>query len=333
MKNIFKNKWLWLLILLVGVGFWRWKAGADKSKDGEKERVVTVERQDVTLSLTISGRIRAEKQAVLNFPISGKLAYINAVEGVEVRKGQVLASLDLGDLESAQTKAYYAYLAADAYAKKIEDEVKGHDADETFTQKYSRVSAQTARDSAYDTWLSAKRAVENARLVSPLTGIVTAVTVNAVGDTVSIGDGVSVVDPKTLYFEGEVDETDVGKMTNNPVIQLTMDAFEGEIFSGRLESIGFSSRISSTGATVYPVKIRIQDIMDKALRLDMNGDARIVLAEAKQVLALPIDAVIDGKVYKKEDGSKLVPVETGLEGDVFTEIRSGLSEGDQVLIK
>lgn len=334
MRNIFKNKWVWVAVIIVMFGVWRWRVGANRTTNGTKERVVMAEKREVFSTLTISGEIKAEKQAILNFPISGKLAYISVKNGDSVKKGQVLASLDLGDLEANQTKAYYAYLSADAYAKKIEDEIKGHDADETFTQKYTRVSAQTTRDAAYDTWLSARRAVENARLVAPFAGIVTNVTSNVVGDTISVGDGATVVEPKSLYFEGEIDETDIGKLPATPKIDVSLDAFSGATFSGTLENIGFASRLSSTGATVYPVKIKLSfGSAQNSLRLGMNGDAKIILDERKNVIAVPVDAVVDGHVTKKNGEVKQVKVEVGLEGDIYTEIKSGLSEGDQIIIK
>jgi len=264
----------------------------------------------------------------------GKLAFIGVQNGDAVKRGQVLAALDMGDLDAARNKAFYTYLSADAYAKLIEDQVKGHDGDETFAQKNSRVTAQTTRDAAYDTWLTAKRAVDNARLVAPFAGVITNVTISATGDTVGVGDGVTVVEPKSLYFEGEVDEADIGKLPQNPLIKITLDAFSGATFSGTLENIGFASRLSSTGATVYPVKIKLlSDEVIKQLRLGMNGDAQIILGERKDVLAVPVDAVVDGKVMKKNGETKAISVQTGMMGDEYVEITGGLNEGDKIIIQ
>jgi multidrug efflux pump subunit AcrA (membrane-fusion protein) len=245
-----------------------------------------------------------------------------------------MAFLDLRDLQAAETKAYYSYLAADAYAKKIEDEVKGHDADETFTQKYNRVSAQTARDTAYDAWLTAQRAVRNGKLISPMNGIVSAVTTTVTGDTVSVTDGITVVDRTSLYFSGEVDESDVDKITTSKSVKVSLDAFSEVTFGATISEIGFVSGLSSSGATVFPVKIKLlSDEVIKRLRLGMNGDADIVLEVKKSVLSLPVEAVADGKVTLPGKEAKQVNVKTGLEGDMLVEITDGLDEGDEVVIK
>ena len=304
-----------------------------KSKARNGGRVVSVERQDVVLSLTVSGEIKAEKQAILNFNATGRLGYIGVKEGDEVIKSQLLASLDLGDLQTAEVKARYSYLAADAYAKKIEDEVKGHDADETFTQKYNRVSAQTARDIAYDAWLAAQRAVRNGKLISPMNGIVSAATVTVMGDTVSITDGVTVVDPASLYFSGEVDESDVGKITMNEVVSVSLDAFPGETFGAVISEVGFVSSLSSSGATVFPIRIKLDKGITSKLRIGMNGDADIILDARKNVLSLPVEAVMDGKVTLWGKEAKQTEVKTGLEGDLLVEITSGLNEWEKVVIK
>lgn len=332
-KYLTKRNIIVLGLVILAAGWGIYHRAQSKSKAKGVEKVVSVEKKDVVSSLTISGEIKADKQAILNFNATGRLGYIGVKEGDEVKKGQLLASLDLGDLQTAEVKARYSYLAADAYAKKIEDEVKGHDADETFTQKYNRVSAQTARDIAYDAWLAAQRAIRNAKLISPMNGTVSAVTVTVTGDTVNVTDGVTVVDPESLYFSGEVDESDVGKITMNEPVKVLLDAFPGETFGATISEIGFVSGLSSSGATIFPVKIKLDNGRESKLRLGMNGDADIILNTRKNVLSLPIEAVVDGKVTLMSNEAKLMEVKTGLEGDTLVEITGGLNEGDKVVIK
>lgn len=332
------RKWLTrrnLIILGVGVvlmGGWWWRGQAAKRRAAEQVKVVTVERKDVVATLTVSGKVEAKKKAILNFPASGKLGFVRVSEGDEVQKGAWLMGEDLADLQAAQTRAYYGYLAADANAKQVEDEVKGHDSDETYEQKNARVTAQTARDSAYEAWVAAQRGVANSILKAPFAGIVTALTTEIVGDTVGVTDGVTVVDPASLYFEVEVDESDVGKTFTGQEVKLKLDAFDGREFSGSLTEIGFVARVSSTGATVYPAKVKFEsDEEIKSLRLGMNGDAEIIMGKATGVLTVPIEAVVDGQAERAGGGK--VPVETGLSSDTEVEIKSGLSEGDKVVIK
>ena len=319
-----------VLILLTG-WWWNGRRAVDKKNGSVKTAGVT--RGEVVSYLSVSGQVKADQQAILNFPAPGKLSYIGVKEGDFVKSGKLLASLDLGDLQTAWNRAYYQYLAADANAKLVEDQVKDHDKDESFVQKNSRVAAQTARDMAYDTMLAAQRAINNAKLTAPFEGIVIAVTATTIGDTVSVTDGVTVVNPKNLYFSAEVDESDVGKISQNQKVEVNLDAYPDEKFTANIGEIGFVSQLSSTGATVYPVKLRFPPEVLTRLRIGMNGDAKIILAVKGNVLKLPVEAIVDGEVILADQDKKKVKVVTGLEGDTDTEIVSGINEGDKVVIQ
>lgn len=241
-----------------------------------------------------------------------------------MKRWQTLAGLDLRDAQAAQMEVYYKYVAADANAKLIEDQVKGHDADESLIQKNTRVAAQTARDTAYEAWQVAQRAVRNANLTAPIDGIVTNATVTVTGDTVGVTDGVTVVDPASLYFATEVDETDVGKVSVGLPVKVALDAYPGREFRGEIEDIGFVAGTSDTGATVFKVRVKLPG----DFRVGMNGDAAIVLKEAKGVLALPVESVKNGKVTL-ESGKKM-EVQIGLAGDSYVEVGGGIGEGENV---
>lgn len=318
-----------VLVLIVGVLWWR-NTAAKKSAEAS-QKVVVVKMGNIVEELSVSGKVQAEKKANLTFPLPGKLSYAKAAEGEEVKKGQWLMGLDKGDLDAAVVRAWYTYLAADANAKQVEDSLKDHDKDETFSQKNTRVAAQTARDMAYDAWLTARRAADNATLKAPFDGIITNVTANVIGDTVGVTDGVTVVDPKSLYFEIEIDESDLGKVTLDKKVTVLLDAYEEREFMGEIKWIGFESKISSSGATVYPAKVEITGDDESLLRVGMNGDAKIELGRAENVLVLPAEAVFDNQVTIVDD--KKIQVQTGLESDTEVEIKEGLKEGDKVVIK
>lgn len=330
-KFLTKRNIIIAIIVLAGLGIWQWRKAAAAAKARAAVKVVQVIRKDIESTLSVSGKIVSDKQSTLNFPVSGKLAFVGVAEGDTVFAGQALVGLDTGDLAAAEQAAYYKYVAADANAKQVEDSVKGHDSDETFAQKNSRVAAQTARDMAYDSWLTARRALHNATLYAPFAGVVTKITANAVGDTVGTTDGVTVVDPTSLHFEAEVDESDIGKVEAGIPVRLVLDAFAGQRFDGTIKTVGYVTRISSTGATIFPVDMSVMGEIQKKFRMGMNGDTEIILGTAKNVLTLPVEAVNDGKV-NLPDG-KTAEVKTGLEGTNDVEITEGLKEGDKVIVK
>ena len=77
---------LGVILLLLG-GWWY----QNKSKSKSKElRIEEVTRGTIEEVVSVSGEVEAEKKAVLNFPLAGKLGYVRVSEGESVAKGQAL---------------------------------------------------------------------------------------------------------------------------------------------------------------------------------------------------------------------------------------------------
>ncbi len=321
-----RNIIILIVLVLVGVGIWRWQAG--KAASTKPQTTYTVTKGDITEVVLASGKVTATKVVTLNFPAAGKLAYVNVKPGDEVTQYQALAGMDTSQLDIVVRDNYYRYLAAEANAKLIEDEVKGHATDENFSQKAARISAQTTRDIAYDNWLVAQKDLQDANLWAPFAGVVTQSTVSAAGDRITPADVITVVDPASMYFEAEVDETDIAKIKTGQVVELTWDALHAKTL-GKITQVGFVSRTSDSGGNVYPIRIQLPATLLPQIKIGFNGDVRITIAQAKNTLVLPLEAVADNQVTKA-DGSK-VKVETGLVGETEVEIKSGLHERDTVV--
>lgn len=314
-------------IILAIFGVWKYFS-SPKIKKIESTKVSRLDLKEI---LTLSGQIDADTKATLRFGSAGKIAWINVREGDVVKKWQGIAGLDVSDLKAAQTKAYYTYLAADANAKLVEDQVSGHDKDESLTQKNSRVTAQATRDSAYESWMTAQRAVQTASIYSPIDGIVYSAPSLVAGTYISSPTQAEyqVVDPSSVHFSATADQSEVILLSSLSLGTLSLDAFSDNKFSGNIQRIAYTPKDDEVG-TVYEVDFKISGEIPSQVRLGMTGDLSIVIKEKNDVLALPAKFIKseNGKKYVKTD--KKVYVETGLETDQGTEIVSGLSEGDVV---
>ncbi len=331
MRRFLKKRYILGLIVLLAIGFW-WKS---RTKTTVEVKTATVQRKDLVSTLVVSGKVDAERKASLTFGSAGKLAFVRAFAGQPVTAGEWLAGLDLGDLQATERAARYNYLAADANAKYIEDTVKNKDSTESFLEKSTRVSAQTTRDKAYDAWLVAQKAVRDATLKSPIAGVVTSSTVSVAGDTVGVTDGMTVVDPASLYFDVAVNEDDITRVYVHQDVTIVLDAFKDVKIPATVSRVGYATKIGDTGATVLPIWVTFScDSVGQVcsqLKVGLNGDAELKLGEAKGALVLPIEAVKDGEVQMK-DGTKK-KVTTGLESDFEVQITSGLQEGDVVVVQ
>ena len=205
--------------------------------------------------------------------------------------------------------------------------------------------AQEALESAQSRLDSTQDSYENYTITAPITGTVISKNTKA-GDKISAGGNnavtlATIYDLSELTFEMSVDELDVQSVAVGQTVEVSADAFEGQTFSGKVTNVSLASSYSN-GVTNYPVTVTLDDAGE--LLPGMNVDGNIILAQAEEVLAVPVDSLMRGnRVYVKDEtaeegegavpeGFRAVEVETGLMNDDFVEIVSGLSEGDEVYV-
>lgn len=323
-----KKIWVTAFIILIGAGgYYFWPRPA-------KEPVQTVEVKtgSVKSIISSSGTLEGTDSADLRFKISGKLNSMSVKPGDKVKKGQLVASLDTRDLQVNLQQAYNTFIAKEATAKRVEDDVKDHTSDESFTQKETRKAAQTARDNAYDDIKAAQRAIEDAYLYAPLSGIVTKADPNA-GQIVGVTDLIAqIVDESEYVFEAEVDESDVGKIKPGQKASVSINSYPDKTFEATVAKITPTTETTDSGATVVIVKLALGK-PEVNFVSGINGQADIILEEANNVLVIPIDSLMDsGEVYiKKGDSYEKIKPEIGLRSDTEVEVKSGLSAGDLVV--
>lgn len=330
------RKW-WYLVLVAGLilAFVGYKNLGPK--DTSKTKSFAVKKTDLVETLVFSGGIDAQVKAKMVFQNTGKLSFIKVKEGDVVKKGAWLAGLDMGDFDQAVSSAWYKYLAADANAKQIEDSVKNNDSTESFTQKNTRVAAQTDRDIKYDSWLAAIRARNNAVLKSPINGVVYFVTSAQPGQFVTASNQVEIdiVDPETIIFTANADQTDLTKLKTGMTADITLDTYPDKPRKGTVNEIAFTPTAGETG-TVYLVKLTLDTSSpDLKLRMGMTGDVSFPVRELTGVIAVPqsyVKTIKDERVvYKKVGGgSTKAKVTVGETLNGQTIVLSGLIEGETI---
>ncbi|MBI2597533.1 efflux RND transporter periplasmic adaptor subunit [Candidatus Daviesbacteria bacterium] len=314
------------LIILALVGFFVFKP----KNNAQKLEFTTIKRQDIRSTVSSSGSLSGKNTANLKFKSAGKLAYLNIKEGDKVFAGQVIAGLDTQTLSIALQQAQNTFVSKDAAAKKAEDDVKNHDKDETFAQKETRISTQVARDNAYDSVKEAQRAFGDAVIASPISGLVTQAD-SLPGQNVSTTDIIAqIVDTSEIIFDTDVDEADIGKISQGLPAEITLDAYGDKIFKGQVNQILPQTKTTASGATVVTVKIKLSDPPQNFVD-GLTGQAIIILEEVKNALTIPVDALReDGSVFTQNNQN--IKVKTGIRSDTDVEIKEGLEEKEKVLL-
>jgi RND family efflux transporter MFP subunit len=148
----------------------------------------------------------------------------------------------------------------------------------------------------------------------------------------------TVADLERAQVVADVDETDVGKVKIGQEAEIVLDAYPERILEGHVVEVGYLARQTEAGGTALPVKISLDETGGIGVRKDMNADVNIVVSIKKNVLSVPLEAVIEkeGKdvVYVIENGrAKMQRVKLGLATDEAFEIVSGLRQGETVAVK
>ena len=198
------------------------------------------------------------------------------------------------------------------------------------------IAYQKAVDAAEADVLVAEQAVKQATIVSPIDGTVVAVEL-AVGDAVEAGSSTArivVVGPggyevTTTIGVDELPDIDLGQRAT-----VQPDGSDRTL-AGEVVAIGLAATSSDSGATTYPVTIALDD--DEGLRNGMVASVSIVTDASEGALVVPTSAVrpTGGSyvVMVLEDGAPTATdVEVGAVGATWTEVTSGLEEGDEVVL-
>ena len=331
-KGIFINKiYLLLLILLLsGIAYWRYQVSINAS---ENVKSAKVEKGSVKEELVLTGEIMALESANLNFLTSGELNYVGVKEGDYVTKNQILAKLD-------STNAYQTYLQAEADLRRYQaslnnayDQLQGHTNDESFTQIESRTVAETNKDKAYRNFVIAQKNLSNLVLRAPFSGVIASITHPYTGINTALTESqITLVNPDSIYFEVNADQTEVTDLREGQKVMLILDSFPEKEMEGVIDYIGYTPKAGEVG-TVYKVKITILDNLDSKVRIGMSGDAKFVISEKDNVLFVPpnfVNTDTTGKYLNLENKNNKKYVEVGIEGEDRVEIIGEIEEGELV---
>ena len=352
-----RRPWLTAAVAVVvagagtGIGLWA-ASGSTPAAAATTSRLVAASVGNIRESVSTTGTIEPADQDSVDFGAAGRVTSVRVAAGATVHQGDVLGTIDSASLSAslAQAKASLA----SAQAKVSNDETSGI----TGTQLSADQSAQSAAQGQVD---SAQSALDGATLRSPIDGLVAEVNV-AVGDEVTgsgsgsgsgNGNGSNgnngsngsngssssssadflVIGTSSWVVNASVDDTQVGLLKTGQQAQLTTDG--GTTLYGTISSVGLIST-STSGTASYPVVVKVTG-SPTGLHSGATGTLTLIYHQLTNVLTVPTLAVHasgTSSVVYEMSGTKQVAhtVQTGLSSGGLTQIVSGLSEGDQVVV-
>ena len=248
-----------------------------------------------------------QAERTLTAQAAGTVTSIHVQEGQTVAKDDILIELSGDDLtESIQSASE--------------------------TLRSAEISLQNLQDT-----------MANYTVTSPISGTIIEKDAK-VGDAVKSGDTLCVIyDLRYLEMVINVDELQISSLTVGQKVQITADAVQDKNYVGTVTRVSMKGA-SNGGTTTYPVTIRIDET--DGLRPGMNANAEIVVAEAANALTVPNAAIVRGgyvlvtqdspsaskadTTMEAPEGFVYVAVKTGVSDDDYTQIVSGIQEGDTI---
>lgn len=286
-------------------------------------RTVAASKQTVTATVSSvnSGTVRAERVAELAFGAVGRVKALNVHVGDVVKTGQVLAELENDDLISMlstaqkelvrRTQLRAAHAVAESDLELIRREVR-------MTQV------------AYD----------KSRIVAPYDGLIAELNLE-VGQLSQITAVVprplmKIVDLDPRYVRAEIDEADLGRVKVGQAARVKILALSREPFPAVVRKVvPYISTIREQDRTAE-IELTV-DSGSTFLPAGASADVEVIVDTRNDVLAVPTRTILgrgsqrhvfvlqNGRVYKR-------PVEVGIFNYDLSEIRSGLSVGDEVVM-
>lgn len=338
-----------------------------------------VEKHDLASTVSASGEIKPKKSVNISAQVPGRIIKIGVEEGQSVKAGDFLMKLDSTQYEAnaerdrALIHLYRTELIkAEARLKKDtsfyerqkklyeEQLISKEQLEEAKTiHEISIASQQSIRYQIDQAQASLQSSMDNLRKTaynSPIDGIITSLRIEE-GEIAMIGTMnnpgtvlMIIADLSVMEVEVEVDETDVIGIKIGHQAEVRIDALPDQTVGGKVTEIGSSALqklTSSQESKDFKVIITLENPPEN-LKPGLSASADITTAEKKDVLAVPISALVlrekeeeeKKKNEEQEEGVyviensrvKFFPVEKGIMGEMMIEIISGLEEGKEIVV-
>ncbi len=350
-----------IILLVIVVVCLTGKKGRSEKVGGE---VFAVKKGNVTNFTEQTGIIKAQVGAIVKVGTraTGELIQLRYQVGDYVKKGELIAKIDdrekianhrnlkaqieeqRKDLAAKEAQYQYSKINYEREERLLKQEFTTRDSVDKAKRELDVAIAQVelgrAKVMAAEESLKALEvSLSYNKIYAPISGYVSQVTTQE-GETVVAGlsavNLITVIDASKLEMWIYVDETDIGRVKPGMKVEYWVDAYRDRRFSGNISLIYPQPEIKEN-IVYYLAIVKIDPQDTTLLKPEMTTHVRIIISEKTDVLVVPNGSVRfeSGKniVYvKSKDKTERKEVIPGIRDDKFTEIITGLSENEHVVI-
>ncbi len=285
---------------------------------------------DVSVSSSLTGTVEASDVVHIYAKASGDVTEVNVIAGQVVEEGQVLMTINTEQVESAQNQMDSAKVNLDSASSTLNRMQILYNGGDITAQEYEQYQDQykSAKLNYESAQINYDKQVSYSTIKAPISG-----TVESVG--VDVYDNVS-MNAELAVISGE-GEKRITTYVSERMMQNLREGDEIEVYKNGNQYAGQLTEISSivdSSTGLFKVKAELESTDDIAT----GSTVKIIMVtdRSENVMLVPVDAIYysggNAYVYVVRDGvAKMQSVEVGLYDSEVAEIKSGLTEEDDVV--
>ncbi len=328
--------------------------------------LVKVERGlvEASVSNTRAGTVKACRRAKMSPPAGGQISRLLVKKGQRVRVGEVLLELWHKDLHAQEELAQDQLASASSHAQEAcamaaaaqrdaerarqlreQGFISSQQLDRTLTDASARQAGCDAARSDIEQGKAridvARASLERMTLRAPFSGIVADIS-GELGEYATPSPpgiptlpAIDLIDDSCMFVSAPIDEVDAAVVKVGQASRITLDAIKGKNFPGKVKRIAPYVLDLEKQARTVEVEVVFSELpKDESLLVGYSADIEIVHKVREQVLRIPTQTLLEGKrvlLYRADGMLEERVVSTGLANWQYTEILSGLNEGEQIV--
>jgi len=356
------KKWI-LLMVVLGGGAWglqKWSGlnwGRGDATASDRPTTAVVEKRDIEFAVNAAGDIGPAEQVSVRPEINGKIEKLPVDISDQVKKGDLLFSLDDKELQNQRASSLTAIERA---RLELEQAERNHQrAQQLLAEELISVEVYENTRTQYEL---AKNAIERAQKELAIleerltkTQVLAPFDCTVLTRPISVGQAVSgsggfnsgtevmtIADLHEMVITAHINQADVTRLSPGQQVQVEIEAVPGLEIVGTVERIAPQATIKNN-LKGFAARILLRDV-DPRVRPGMTANIKIPVASAEEVVAVPLAAVFtetnpetgdtERYVYVAKDGDfERRPVQIGVSDFFHAEVQKGLADGETVALE
>lgn len=344
---------LLVVLALAGGGYYVWSKAPrrDNGQGADRPKTAVVEARNIEFSINAAGDIGPADQVSVRPEVNGRIAELPVDIGDQVKKGQLLCSLDDKDLRIERSQRQAEIDGAKVQLVKAERNLRRTRElfeDELISREIFE-DTRTEFELASNTLSRANSALElledrlsKTRILAPFDCTVLTRPVSfgqAVSGSAGFNSGteiMTIANLNDMIITAHVNQADVVRLASGQQVDVQVESVPGLKLRAKVERIA-PQAVLKNGVKGFTARMQITDL-DPRIRPGMTAILTIPVASAKNVLSVPLGAIHSDRgerfVYVQQ-GDEFVPrpVAIGITDYFNAEVQKGLAEGDVVALE